>query len=78
MESLEAHAAGTSQGKERQTRVFSRPESRARSLVTTSSKTAGGIIYRFCNSAHFLTQCPEYLALSVQRQFQEITQRKLF
>lgn len=76
-ESLEAHSTGSSHGKERNPRSFHKSEIKARSLVATTSHFENKQACRFCKSEHFMSACPEYLALPVQRRRQMIIKKNL-
>lgn len=76
-ESLKAHAAGASGGKDRNPRSVHKSELRSRSLVAATPNFDGKIACRYCNADHFMSACPEYLALSAQRRRQMVIKKKL-
>ncbi|XP_011858940.1 PREDICTED: uncharacterized protein LOC105556458 [Vollenhovia emeryi] len=75
LESLEGHSSKLSHGKERPYGFSSKPE-QARTLLATT-KTAGGMTCRICGSTHYVSSCPDYSTLSIQRRREEVNKLKL-
>lgn len=76
-ESLASQSSGASSGKDRSSRTAGKTDTKSRSLVATTSKSSGENLCPLCKSSHYITVCPDYLALSIQRRRRTIIKLSL-
>lgn len=77
LERLNSSSSTTSHQTNRFSQYPPKQDLRTRSYVVAATHTKDGNTCHFCNSFHFLSSCPKYLAYDVHRRLQEVKRLKL-